>query len=85
MELKNTNDLPSNLFNALERYVNYGVKPGDFLSAVLSNDLFGAIGRADHISLSFLPKICSFVYNELPGNYWGSRENMKEWIAKKVK
>jgi hypothetical protein len=53
---------------------------GDFLRAVLSNDLMGAVGRADDDNLRALPAIASYIYNELPGNCHGSREIVSAWI-----
>lgn len=46
---------------------NYPV--GRFLSAVLRNDLMGAIGRADDVNLKYLRIYTLFLYNELPANY----------------
>lgn len=54
---------------------------GDFLRAVLSNDLMGAVGRADHDNIRVLPAICSYVYMELPGPCHGSPEIVSEWQA----
>lgn len=52
---------------------------GDFLRAVLSNDLMEAVGRADDDNIRTLPAICSYVYMELPSRCHGSPEIVKEW------
>ena len=39
---------------------------GSFCRAVISNDLFEALGRADTQNAQALPAIASFVYNEFP-------------------
>lgn len=52
---------------------------GDFLRAVLSNNLMEAVGRADADNLRALPVIASYVYNELPGNCHGSPEIVEAW------
>jgi DNA-directed RNA polymerase specialized sigma24 family protein len=50
--------------------------PGGFLHAILTNDLFGAIRRADATSAKdFLP-ICRYVWAELPGNIWGTTDKV---------
>lgn len=72
---------PPHLVEAFQRYVQYGVPPGDFLQAVLRNDLTEAIGRADHENLILLPAIVSYVYNRMPHNCHGSGEIVAAWIA----
>jgi len=52
---------------------------GDFLRAVLENDLMQAFGRADETSLKCLKDIAMFVYNEMPINCHGSKEIVKQW------
>jgi hypothetical protein len=52
---------------------------GDFLRAVLSNNLMEAVGRADGYNIRTLPAICSYVYNELPSNCHGSPEIVTLW------
>jgi hypothetical protein len=61
-------------------YVAHGLHPGGFLTAVLSNDLFGAIGRADDSSLDNLQKIVRHVYNDIPGDCWGSPAKVNGWL-----
>ena len=75
----NRYNIPPITMGALLRYVNKGYMPGDFLTAVLTNDLFGAVGRADVDNIAALPEIVKFVYNEVPGNAWGSIQAVKEY------
>ena len=65
--------IPSHTLAALNRYVEHKLAPGGFLTAVLSNDLFGAVARADSENLVALPDIVKYIYNELPSDCWGSR------------
>ena len=37
--------IPQATLDSLDRYVNHKLMPGSFLTAVLSNDLFGAVRR----------------------------------------
>jgi hypothetical protein len=65
--------------DALHRWGKYAIDPGDFLRAVLSNDLFGAYGRADDFSKADMDLIVKFIYNKLPGDCWGSTERVSTW------
>ena len=75
--------LPINLKESLQRYVEHRIPPGDFLRAVLENDLMEAIGRADDINRFYLHDICSYVYNKMPLSCHGNKENVKEWLAQR--
>jgi len=71
--------VPSHLLEAL---VGWGKKEtfvGGFLRAVLSNDLKGAIGRADSESLEAIKSIVMFIHWELPSACQGSVEKFIEW------
>jgi len=65
------------------RFVEHGIKPGDFLTAVLSNDLRGAIGHADDENQRDIVEICQFIHMEIPYNCHGSLERMNNWIETK--
>lgn len=68
---------------ALDRYVNDRVETGGFLRAVLENNLFEAIGRADSQNQHRLREICQYIYNEIPANCWGSKKIVNDWLNKK--
>lgn len=80
-EGKNYGDpyVPEHTQGALRRYVEEGYNPGGFLSAVLCNDLMGAVARADSENIRALKDICMFVHNRLPSDCWGSAANMAAW------
>lgn len=65
---------------SLKRYQFHHIPTGDFLKAVLSNNLIDAIGRADDCNLQDIHEICSYVYNEMPSASWGSPEKVKSWL-----
>lgn len=75
--------IPAHTKAALDRYVNDRLLPGGFLTAVLSNDLFGAVGQADSENLAALPEIVRYVYNELPSGSWGSKDRIWRWVEDK--
>ena len=71
--------VPSHLLEALVHWGKQECITGDFLGAVLSNDLMEAIGRADANSMASLKHIAMFIYNELPRDCHGSKETVKHW------
>ena len=71
--------IPSTTQASITRYVELGVKPGGFLTAVLSNDLYNATGRADEQNLAALPAIVRWFANHCPEELYGA-ENMRKHI-----
>lgn len=71
--------LPHRFFDSMMRWIEHGVKPGSFLSAVLSNDLSESFACADAMSVHELPGIVSWLYNDAPRVCWGSPERMATW------
>lgn len=62
---------------SLRRYADKGIPTGDFLKAMLSNDLSGAMHRADPDNLDNLQAIFSYMHNKIPAGCWGSPEAYK--------
>lgn len=77
--------IPERMMPSIKRYVEEGVKPGDFLTAVIENDLSEACGRADDENMRNLPAYAAYFYNETPGGCWGSKLAMTLWIEHKQK
>lgn len=71
--------IPSHLMGAIDRYLQHGITPGGFLTAVITNDLAGAFNRADAISRHYLFDIVKYFWNYAPSSCWGSSEAMNEW------
>ena len=63
----------------IDRHVKLGVPTGDFLYAVLTNNLKEAIGTADEENMADLAEIVRYCYMEIPGSCWGSPDKVKEW------
>ncbi len=72
--------LPERFQGGVERYIEHGIMPGDFLSAVICNDLREACGRADLESREQLFELVSWFYTYAPRSCWGSREDMVDWV-----
>jgi len=75
--------IPDYMQPALTRYWNDRLEPGDFLMAVLENDLVGAFSYADHQNKEAMYAYVMWLYNCPPGrpNGWGSPEAVKKWLA----
>jgi len=72
--------VPDHTMDGLDMYINHKILPGDFLTAVLTNDLFGACARADAVNKKALPNIVTYIYNRLPSGCWGSTEIVNKWL-----
>ena len=75
--------IPAHMMGGLSRYVEHGIAPGDFLCAVITNDLFAAVQHADHENAANLPAYAAWFYNEAPSACYGCREAMDRWIEAK--
>lgn len=73
--------LPANLRGGVERWIEKGVMPGDFLTAVIHNDLFEAFSRADIHSRMAMFDIIVWFYNHAPRSCYGSKEEVQQWKA----
>jgi hypothetical protein len=71
---------PAGVIESLELYVKKRVPPGDFLYAVLTNDLRGAFCHADINNREVMFEIVNYCWNNIPASCWGSRENVQAWL-----
>jgi hypothetical protein len=74
--------LPEHLRAGAVRYVEQGIRPGDFLCAVIRNDLTQAILRADLASSMWLREIVTFFEFHTPPACHGSDAALEAWLAK---
>jgi hypothetical protein len=72
--------IPDHMMGAIRRYIDERIHPGDFLTAVISNDLREAVGCADDTNIRALPAYVAYFYNEAPSRCWGSPEKMRAWL-----
>lgn len=77
----NYDGLPERLRGGVQRYLEHRLSPGGFLTAVFENDLMGALGRAGLENQRDIVRIATWVYNEMPGNCWGSVKIVEKWLA----
>ena len=72
--------LPARMADAMVRYVINGIPPGHFLTAVLENNLMGALGRADDENRHLLYEYAVFLRNYAPLGCYGSPAAVRDWI-----
>ncbi len=75
--------IPWHMHEGLLAYLFYGRPPGDFLAAVLKNDLVEAFARADGENTRFMRQWAAFLYSHMPAlpvRSWGGSEAYKNWI-----
>jgi hypothetical protein len=74
--------IPERMCGDIERYIRQGIEPGDFLRAVICNDLTEACGRADNENIRLLHVYVAYFYNEAPSGCWGSEQRYVAWIKR---
>lgn len=72
--------LPDYMVPAVYNYLENRKSPGGFLSAVIQNNLHGAISQADDQNRQVLHYWVRLLYNEFPQDAWGSVEEYKQWL-----
>jgi hypothetical protein len=75
--------VPAHTHAALLRYIEHGARLGGFCTAVLVNDLMGAVRRADEDNIVALPLIVAWLTEHAPAASWGSPERVEAWIAQR--
>jgi hypothetical protein len=74
--------LPEHLRDGMKRWIEFGIRPGSFLLAILHNDLEQACLRADAYSMYRMADIAKFMALEAPAECWGSCAKVDAWEAK---
>lgn len=72
--------IPDHMHGAIKRYILNGMQPGGFLTALLSNDLMGAMRKGDDDNLRALADWGRFLYNYVPSGSYGSVTNFNAWL-----
>ncbi len=71
--------IPARMFPGIERYINHGIPPGNFLRAIIKNNLKEAVMYADDENIKNIPAYVNFFYNYAPENCWGSPQELVDW------
>lgn len=72
--------LPDGMREATRLYVEEGICPGGFLTAVLENNFVHAVTSADRTNKENLKTWAIWLYNEAPAACWGNSEEVNKWI-----
>lgn len=79
MNYQNMSRIPEHMRGGMLRWIEHGIYPGDFLIAVLENNLRDAVGFADEINIHRLPDYVRYLYNDAPSGCWGGPGNVRAW------
>ena len=78
---KHLHMIPEHMWGAITLWIEKGIPPGSFLTAVLKNDLMEAFQRADDTNTAFMRNWCAFLYSHAPSACKGSPEAFRAWAA----
>ena len=73
--------IPTRTYDAISRYVNQRIATGDFLRAVLTNNLKSAVHHGDAYNLECLVDIVKVIYNYAPSTCWGDEDKVYRWLS----
>ena len=73
--------VPEHTAYGIVEYINNRRGIGDFLQAVMSNDLFKAFVYADDLNAYAMSAIVKFIYNHTPSTSHGSEEAVNNWLT----
>lgn len=68
--------------DTINRYVLNGHVPGEFIGAILCNDLSSSFKNADDDNLKRIFALVSYIYNYIPMNAHGSLARVNAWLAR---
>lgn len=74
--------LPKHMQGTVRRYIEDGILPGSFLTAVICNKLQESFTYADETNIEKMFDIVGFFCDEAPFGCWGSKKDMTHWIEK---
>ena len=72
--------IPERMMSGIRRYIDDRRRPGEFLQAVISNNLIDAVTFADEENLENLLAFVMYFYWKAPSGCHGSKEKMEAWI-----
>jgi hypothetical protein len=76
-------EIPSYMHRDIIRYVVDRRLSGNFLTAIVSNDLQRAFAYGDSANIKALHSWVKLMYNWAPAECWGREEVVAEWIEGK--
>lgn len=73
--------VPPHMWSAVRSYFIDRRPVGDFLTALLRNDLMATLARADDTNTAAIPNWCQFLYNFAPAGSYGSPFAVDTWLG----
>jgi len=77
----NYSTIPEYMQLSLKRYIENGIRPSDFLYAVLCNDLVAAYLNADDTNRKYLGNYAWWLIQKCPIGAWGDKNTVEKWMA----
>lgn len=71
--------VPEHNAGGIIRYVEFGIDPGSFLSALIDNDLSNAVVCADGVNSRHIASIVKWFFNYAPSPCWGHPGARNDW------
>ncbi len=71
------NMIPKRMMPGIRRYIDEHKRPGNFLQAIISNDLKAAVWNADDENMNLLPHYVQYFYWKAPSMCWGSQQKWR--------
>ena len=82
VEAMSAKGIPEYMQGGIIRYYENGIPPGDFLSAVINNDLQETFGRADDVNRQCIRCYVMWFYNHAPAGTWGYQGAVAKYLQK---
>lgn len=73
---------PNGFGGTWQRYVEHGISPGSFGTALLQNNLSDAIRRADSTNINLIVRHVKWLWINLPYEAWGSEKAVEKWVER---
>lgn len=86
--MANMLNLPNDIFHSymiqgLENYILHGIPPGRYTECLLTGNLYGIVGAADHLNRNKVYDQAEWIAQNLPVMMYGSVEKYRDWINDK--
>ena len=82
MPIPSYDKLPEYMQHSARMWIEDGILTGDFLAAIVTNDLKGAARAADSTNLPLLHIYATWMINDIPAECHGSIEKVRAWTER---
>jgi hypothetical protein len=75
--------IPTHTMEALDDYFLRGYEPGSFLTGILTNNLYRAVGSADSANRHAIYEIVKWLTTDpmVPIHSWGTKDHVSNWLS----